>query len=717
MAKSFPNWLKVAATSRPIDSEQRKKLDRFHIYELDSEPVELISFIENRLPQMGVNQILEASQGSWFFVDQYSRALQANLLSLPSTSHSQEDLLALQCPDTIPEGEHELLAAIEPQLPPHLNTYLRLISSSRRPPARSEFLAVAKMAVGGTLSSLEADLLDCEAILDCPDPLIVSGAWRDRFVNDCEEGHALWAEIIQRTGCDTAQTLIELAFHLAHSNDKRFPNKAEILRNYGADLIELRCAVFDYETSNLLVEAGVLLLDQHRQPDFVFACSSGNLDVVDDLLDCVEESALASGLIAAASRGHAHVCRTILEKKSSAAHYVDNQQWNALRSAACNNNIAVLDMLIEYGIDVDECGNGGRTALRAAAWSGHEAVVERLLQSNANVDKKDSEGRTALMAAAFMDHYNIVSLLLRYGADPNLSGIQISEKLVDSSGATALHLALANCAHSEEHDKTVAELLNGGSDVNVEDANGRNCVHLAAYHGDDNLETVIQRCRNIDSQDHGGRTALMLAACQGKMLACQKLIEHGADIDCIDNHGRTTLILAAIHANLDICQMFMSLGADEGHKDNDGAVALHYASMHANKELVKVLCNPTTIHTTDCHGNHPLLVAAQHPSVEVVAELLSLGAPIHQQSHDGQSALRIAALAHNEGVVLCLAEHILEEGDKSELEERDLNGTPLLHTVMIAHDASMSAVLLSLGTSTAVRDAHVRTCAHVVAQV
>lgn len=85
------------------------------------------------------------------------------------------------------------------------------------------------------------------------------------------------------------------------------------------------------------------------QPDFVFACSSGDLDAVDDLLDRVDEPALASGLIAAASRGHTDVCRTILDKKSSAAHYVDCQQWNALRSAACNNHIAVLDMLIEYG--------------------------------------------------------------------------------------------------------------------------------------------------------------------------------------------------------------------------------------------------------------------------------------------------------------------------------------------------------------------------------
>lgn len=112
-----------------------------------------------------------------------------------------------------------------------------------------------------------------------------------------------------------------------------------------------------------------------------------------------------------------------------------------------------------------------------------------------------------------MDHFNIVSLLLKYGADPNVRNflcltcahrgffkyffqnfliLQYISKnfhsdelvsllyeytfkwnfgniifqpklfqLLDSSGATALHLALANCAHSEEHNKTVAELLNG----------------------------------------------------------------------------------------------------------------------------------------------------------------------------------------------------------------------------------------------------------------
>lgn len=39
-----------------------------------------------------------------------------------------------------------------------------------------------------------------------------------------------------------------------------------------------------------------------------------------------------------------------------------------------------------------------------------------------------------------------------------------------------------------------------GADVNLEDINGWNCVHVAAYHGDLNLESIIKSCRNVDAQ-------------------------------------------------------------------------------------------------------------------------------------------------------------------------------------------------------------------------
>lgn len=110
------------------------------------------------------------------------------------------------------------MAQIESELPTHLNLYLRLIAASRRPPTRKRLIAVTVLTASRPANLVEADLRECEPILESTDPLILSGAWRERFMGDeCEEGHALWAQFIQRTGCDTIQTLIEFAYHLAHS--------------------------------------------------------------------------------------------------------------------------------------------------------------------------------------------------------------------------------------------------------------------------------------------------------------------------------------------------------------------------------------------------------------------------------------------------------------------------------------------------------------------
>ncbi|KJH52577.1 ankyrin repeat protein [Dictyocaulus viviparus] len=121
------------------------------------------------------------------------------------------------------------------------------------------------------------------------------------------------------------------------------------------------------------------------------------------------------------------------------------------------------------------------------------------------------------MAASFMDHWEIVDLLLDHGAN-------IYE--IDSAGATALHLALSNGSKTEAHDKTIQTLIKRGSDLTLADAHGRVCLHLAAYYGDQNLESLIgHTC--IDIQDALGRTPLMLAASQGQLKAVDQLIKHG----------------------------------------------------------------------------------------------------------------------------------------------------------------------------------------------
>uniref|UniRef100_A0A8R1U281 ANK_REP_REGION domain-containing protein n=1 Tax=Onchocerca volvulus TaxID=6282 RepID=A0A8R1U281_ONCVO len=712
LTKALPCWLKLVVTSRTLNENEWKKLDRFLVLNIDENPDELIDFINEKLPQIDSDSAFECCQGSWFYVSQYSRALKANLLTLPSTSRSSDDDVVTLSRDgqLLPNGVSALLTAIESELPTHLNLYLRLIAASRRPPTRQRLVAATVLTANRPANLVEADLRECEPILECTDPLILSGAWHERFMgNECEEGHALWAQFIQRTGCDTLQTLIEFAYHLAHSGELHYLDRIRILREFGADMIELKCPVFDYMTTDLLVKAGAVILDHRQQKhDFVFACTSGDSTSVMNSLDGVSFGELCSGLIAASSRGHADICKLILQTDPQAANYVDPQQWNALRSAACNNHDTVVDLLIQNGMEVDECGEGGRTALRAAAWSGHERVVRRLLKCGADVDRQDSEGRTALMAAAFMDHANVVGILLENGALPNI---------VDSYGSTALHLALSSGAQTFDHDETFAVLIKGGSDLNIEDMNGRNCLHIAAYHGDKNLPTIIDFIQNIDAQDRNGRTSLMLASSQGHLAVCQQLIERGADTDAIDEFGRTALIIAAMSGFLDVCEMLINSGADEGHKDNDGAVALHYAVAHADLQLCKSLITSTTVQATDTRGVHPLLIAGQRSTVQVVEELLKAGAPVHLQSHDGLSPLRAAAISRNEPVLKFLLEYLQKKGEGLKIDEPDLDGVPLIHTLLVLRDAPMVTTLLEYGASANTRDSHGRSCAHIVAQL
>lgn len=681
--RSLPSWMRLAITSRPLAPSDQYKFERFHDLVLSEGIDELNRFIEVRLPQCLHSEVLDACESSWFFVDQLARAVDAGIVA----------------PDRVPCSIKDLMDDICLALPHRLPVYLLLIKASRQPPPLSFFFAVAQLIVRENIQVIEREIEAISIVLHSTDPLIVSGSWIE-IEGDLAPYHTAWAEFYKTKRRKTPQDVVELAYHLAHSTVPPM-DSVRTLSSVGAGDLILKCSVIDMPTSVLLTKAGAALQDLSMNDDFTYLCCVGDLERVKKQLLSQSDVELSLGLLAASSRGRLDICRTILQYRPQISNSVCNGQWNALRSAACNNHLEVLDLLIESGVDVDDVGSGERTALRGAAWAGHREIVCRLLDANADVDRKDSEDRTALMAAAFMDHWEIVELLLDHGA-------KISE--TDSAGATALHLALSNGSKSEAHDKTVQTLIRRGSDLTTADAHGRVCIHLAAYHGDRNLSSLFgATC--IDVQDSLGRTPLMLAASQGQLEAVDQLMKNGAYIDCIDADGRTAFQLAAIHGHLPVVDILLTLGADEAHKDNDGAVALHYAVAHGDVMLCRALATSVTVHATDRSGSHPLINACQSDNEEVVRELLSLGANVEQLSLNGQSALRVAALSGNAKIVRLLAEHI------TDWEQQDMDGTPLVHTLLINKQTAMAELLLTLGAFISARDAHGRTCAHVVCAI
>ena len=94
--------------------------------------------------------------------------------------------------------------------------------------------------------------------------------------------------------------------------------------------------------------------------------------------------------------------------------------WTALHWAALSDNMNIVEILLDRGIDINSKDNNDNTALHLAAIKGNINIVEILLDRGIDINSKGNDGRTALHWAASNGNMNIVEILL-------LSLIHISE--------------------------------------------------------------------------------------------------------------------------------------------------------------------------------------------------------------------------------------------------------------------------------------------------
>ena len=92
-----------------------------------------------------------------------------------------------------------------------------------------------------------------------------------------------------------------------------------------------------------------------------------------------------------------------------------------LHHAAENNQLAICQLLVELGIDIDQptVGSGNTTALAIAAENGHLEIVRWLLEVGAQVDGSPLSVASPLITAVTFGQAEAVVLLLNHQADIN----------------------------------------------------------------------------------------------------------------------------------------------------------------------------------------------------------------------------------------------------------------------------------------------------------
>jgi ankyrin repeat protein len=265
--------------------------------------------------------------------------------------------------------------------------------------------------------------------------------------------------------------------------------------------------------------------------------------------------------------------------------------------------------LVNAGADVNIQTRNGETPISSAGYCGRTDKVEYLLKHGANINLGHRADGSSLVQACRNSHFDTVKLLVEHKADLNQpcegkAGTPLAaacvtsptkypgncEKIVryllengaDVNGQGGLYGYPLTAAAYAMPPSIVGILLEKEARVDVRDTMGRSPIHLAALHGVDNLQTIIDAGGDIKATDATQRTALHWAAAAGRAKAVERILSLSSDepaVDARDIDGWTPLCWAARGS---LCDLDKALEGEPG----DQLKVIHLLLEHGAQRCV-----------------------------------------------------------------------------------------------------------------------------------
>jgi ankyrin repeat protein len=310
--------------------------------------------------------------------------------------------------------------------------------------------------------------------------------------------------------------------------------------------------------------------------------------------------------------------------------------------------IGMVNLLLEFGADIEKTNNQGFTPLILAATKGYYEIVQQLVASGSSLGQTDAQKRCALVHASLNGHTQIVKFLL--ACDWFSPSTQDYSTLMNSAKQSLV------AAASRGHSSIVAELLATLPDLDVDAVDyitGESSLTISSSNGHiDTVSVLLSRGANHDNKNRKGMTALLLASKEGHWNICERLIQSGADIEQKDPNGRNSLMISAEEGHVGILELLLDKGADHRVTNKDGLTPLGWACLRGKLEACKSLLEHNAdIRQQDNHQRTPLDLASYQGTGELVQLLLENGAQLEHVDEKGMRPIDRAIACRNIKVV------------------------------------------------------------------
>ncbi len=352
-----------------------------------------------------------------------------------------------------------------------------------------------------------------------------------------------------------------------------------------------------------------------------------------------------------------------------------------LHIAARNNQLEMVKLLINKGLNVNAVNQAGNTPLHLSVFSGSYVLVAFLFEHGADYQIRNQRGRTALEYVSYGKNPEIYELFL--AKDKDILSYKSAE------GAGLLHWA-ATAGDTAGFTYLQAK----GLDAKMEDNTGSNIVHWAYSSGD----TSMLRYLNNKGFDYNmvsskGFSPLTVAIMKKNLRIIEFLLEDGLSVNHKFPPENSTMFIEACNLGvLEIAAYLAEKGADINAVDANGFSALCW-SLNGNHPLVTafLLDKGANVNSPTKDGRTPLLIALRSDSLAEIKHLAEHGADFSATDSAGTSAMHMATLQGNLPLLLYLIEKNAPAGTK------DRNGLTPLHYAAIYGRSNIAKALIQCG--------------------